>query len=61
MDALGLYETARESQTIRDHMRHYETLLDSMKHYEKIGDIMRHYETVWMRWDCMVQHERLTQ
>ena len=33
MDPMGLYETARDYETIGNIMRHYETAGDTMKHY----------------------------
>ena len=44
-DAMGLYETARETATIGDHVRHYETVRDAMILPEILWDIMRHHET----------------
>ena len=33
MDAMELYETAGDYETIGDIIRHYETALDTMRHY----------------------------
>ena len=48
MDAMDLYETAGDYETIRDIMRHYEK-----------SDIMRQHETLLMQWDSMREHETL--
>ena len=48
MDAMGLYETARDYDRIGDIMRHYEKSRDTMRQREtlrNIIDAMGQYET----------------
>ena len=59
MDAMRLYETAREYETIGDIMGHYEKSRDSMRQHETLRDIidaMGQYETAS---DTMRQYETL--
>ena len=53
MDAMGLYDTAWDTDAIGDIVRqyeHYEALWDTMRYYGRSWDSMTHYETLWMQW-----------
>ena len=39
-DAMGLYETAQDYETIGDIMRHYEKSRDTMRQHETLRDII---------------------
>ena len=51
MDAIGLYNTAWDTDTIGDIVRQY----------ERLRGTMRHHEILWDRETCMRQHQRLRQ
>ena len=46
MDAMGLYDTVWDTDTIGDIVRQYETLRGTMRHHEISWQIMRQHDTL---------------